>query len=100
MEKGKKMLEETENWVKKEGDEANLCWQTEGTKITPSISAAHIQVWFPRRSRKRGLNAWNLNLSEPGEPADNGTGWGQVQSEPKGRENNPLGSQKNYFSSQ
>lgn len=37
MEKGKNMPEETENLGKKERDEENLSWQTEGTEIAPFI---------------------------------------------------------------
>lgn len=86
------MPEETENLGKKERDEENLSWQTEGTEIAPFIRQGQKALYtfqpdsHVHRSRhdsqeppKAGREAWINEIwsSENKEPVGNETEWGQ-----------------------
>lgn len=81
MGKGKKMLGETENLGKKGRRIKEICLDRQrGQKWSFSSGTEHsthsdlIPMAGDTKSRKRGLNAWNLKVNTPAEPVDNGTG--------------------------
>lgn len=93
----------------KKGDEENLSWQTEGTEIAPFIrqrqQALHtFKSDSHGRSHQKQEERPESVKPEPQQTKGACRQWDWVraseQSEPKGRENSLLGSQKNYITSQ
>lgn len=101
--KSQKMLEETENLGKKEGELRKSVLTDRGDRNSPfhqASSTAHIQIWFPwQEPPKAGREAW---MGETWTSTKQQSLWtmglakGKVNN-PNQKENSPLGSQ-NYWS--